>query len=201
MIEQSVEENTNMMTSGEEHSSAWLELMTAYQEFRHAIFNWAHESDAVKYQDLFMELGAPVNSRERDLHRRLMVTNLLKNTDMWDEKVIMLVSRELTEIALCEHLEVSCNARTALKKIKSQSERRAIADQVLTVAETEWKQENPDADIFYNACMLLYDLECNDHFSELIQRYSDQIYASCGLDQNDLEDMRNVMEAKAALSP
>ncbi|MCM1541390.1 MAG: hypothetical protein NC121_09015 [Blautia sp.] len=187
-----------MQTSGKEHSGAWLELMTVYQEFRAKIFNWAHESDAIKYNDLSIELGAPVNSRERDLYRRLLVTSLLKNTDMWDEKAILLASRELTEIALYEQLEVAGNARVTLQKIKSQPARQAIADHTLTLIEAEYRKAIPDTDAFHNACMLLYDLECPNHFSKFIQQYSHQIYLSSGLDQNDLEHMKNILILKTA---
>lgn len=190
----------NKITFSEEHSEAWIELMTAYQEFRGKIFNWAKEKDSIKYQDLFIELGAPVNSKERDLSRRLLVTDLLRDTAMWDEKAILLASRELTEIALKEQLEVACYARMALKKIKQRSERLAIADQVFALAEAEEKEETPDNDVFYCGCMLLYELECIDHFSLFIERYSDPIYMSCGLDKNDLEDMKSSLTAKAVIS-
>lgn len=189
-----------MITFSEEHSEAWIELVTAYQEFIGKIFNWAREKDSIKYQDLFMELGAPVNSKERDLHRRLLVTDLLRDTAMWDEKAILLASRELTEVALKEQEEVACYARMALKKIKHRSERLAIADQVFALAEAEEKEETPDNGVFYCGCMLLYELECKDHFSLFIERYSDSIYMSCGLDKNDLEDMGDSLTAKAAIS-
>ena len=45
----------------------------------------------MKYHDLYMELSIPII--ERDLQKRLEicleVINLLKNTDMWDEKEIL----------------------------------------------------------------------------------------------------------------
>ena len=41
----------------------------------------------MKYHDLYMELSIPII--ERDLQKRLEIINLLKNTDMWDEKEIL----------------------------------------------------------------------------------------------------------------
>ncbi len=41
----------------------------------------------MKYHDLYMELSIPII--ERDLQKRLVIINLLKNTDMWDEKEIL----------------------------------------------------------------------------------------------------------------
>ena len=41
----------------------------------------------MKYHDLYMELSIPII--ERNLQKRLEIINLLKNTDMWDEKEIL----------------------------------------------------------------------------------------------------------------
>lgn len=41
----------------------------------------------MKYHDLYMELSIPII--ERDLQKRPEIINLLKNTDMWDEKEIL----------------------------------------------------------------------------------------------------------------
>lgn len=41
----------------------------------------------MKYHDLYMELSIPII--ERDLQKRSEIINLLKNTDMWDEKEIL----------------------------------------------------------------------------------------------------------------
>ena len=52
-----------MIEFGKEHSKAWLELMSAYQDYRVKIFNWAKENT--------IELSLPL--LERDLHKRLLI--------------------------------------------------------------------------------------------------------------------------------
>ena len=59
----------------------------------------------------------------RELHRRMLVVDLLRSTEMWDEKALLLVQKELTAIALQEQDEVAAYARMALFKLKGQSER------------------------------------------------------------------------------
>lgn len=72
-----------MIEFDKDHSSAWLEMMSAYQFFRSKLFDWTHEPDQVKQKDLLLELGS---WEGRDLHRRMLVVNLLRSTEMWDEK-------------------------------------------------------------------------------------------------------------------
>lgn len=90
-----------MIAFQEEHSSSWLELMEYYQQYRAAVFRWVNEAEDVRRKDLLMEL-TPLFSKERSLSRRLLVTDFLHSTDMWDEKTIALVWKELTQIALAE---------------------------------------------------------------------------------------------------
>ena len=103
-----------MIEFSKEHSKAWLELMTVYQDYRVKIFNWAKENPDVKYNDLYIELNQPL--LKRDLHKRLLIMNFLRSTDMWDENVILSVFDELTKIALQEQDEVAAYARMTLKK-------------------------------------------------------------------------------------
>ena len=176
-----------MIEFSKEHSKAWLELMTVYQDYRVKIFNWAKENLDVKYNDLYIELNQPL--LKRDLHKRLLIMNFLRSTDMWDENVILSVFDELTKIAIQEQDEVAVYARMTLKKIKHHSERIKIAEQVLTLAATEERQEQPDYDIFHNGCMLLFDLDCKEHLRQFIDRYKDFIYSSSGLDEADLNEL------------
>ena len=127
-----------MIEFSTEHSEEWLELMTAYQEFRFKLFSWAKENDDVKFHDLHMELNVPVI--ERDLHKRLLIVNFLRNTDMWDEKAILLVWEDLTEIALREEDETAACAQMVLKKVKHCPERMNIADKVFILAPLEEKK-------------------------------------------------------------
>ncbi len=170
-----------------EHSNAWLELMDAYEEFTAKVFRWAHENNDVKYHDLYMELGIPII--ERDLHKRLRIMNLLRNTDMWDEKAILLVRGELTKIALQEEDEVAACARMALKKMKHCPERTDVADKVFIIASTEAKKEKPDCIIFHNGCMLLHDLGCKEQLERFIPQYRHLIYLASGLDETDLKKL------------
>ena len=86
-----------MIEFGKDHSPAWLELMSAYQIFRARLFDWSREPDQVKQRDLLLELGSWEN---RDLNRRTLVADLLRSAEMWDEKALLLVQKELTAIAL-----------------------------------------------------------------------------------------------------
>lgn len=86
-----------MIEFSKDHSSAWMEMMSAYQIFRAKLFDWAHEPDQKKQKDLLLELDSWEN---RDIHRRMLVVDLLRSTEMWDEKALLLVLKELTAIAL-----------------------------------------------------------------------------------------------------
>ena len=97
-----------MIEFSKDHSSAWMEMMSAYQVFRAKLFDWAHEPDQIKQKDLLLELDSWQN---RDLHRRMLVVDLLHSTDMWDEKALLLVLKELTAIALLEQDEIAAYAR------------------------------------------------------------------------------------------
>ena len=88
-----------MIEFGKDHSPAWLELMSAYQIFRARLFDWSREPDQVKQRDLLLELGSWEN---RDLNRRTLVADLLRSAEMWDEKALLLVQKELTAIPLQE---------------------------------------------------------------------------------------------------
>ncbi len=41
-----------MIEFGKDHSSAWMEMMSAYQVFRVKLLDWAHEADQIKQTDL-----------------------------------------------------------------------------------------------------------------------------------------------------
>ena len=142
-----------MIEFDKDHSSTWIEMMSAYQVFRAKLFDWANEPDQVKQKDLLMELGSWKN---RDLHRRMLVVDLLRSTEMWDEKALLLVLKELTAIALQEQDEIAAYARMALSKIKDPSERLTIADEVLRLAAVEEEKAEPDPVVFHNGCLLLY---------------------------------------------
>lgn len=176
-----------MIEFSKEHSEAWLELMTAYQNYRSKIFSWVNENPDVKYLDLYIELSP--QPLKRDLHKRLLVMDFLRNTDMWDENAILSVFEELTQISLQEQEEVAAYARATLKKIKRCSERIKIADQVIMLAALEEKQEKPDCNIFHNGCMLLFDLGCKEHLRQFIGKYRDFIYSASGLDGADLNEL------------
>ena len=179
-----------MIEFDKDHSSTWIEMMSAYQVFRAKLFDWANEPDQVKQKDLLMELGSWKN---RDLHRRMLVVDLLRSTEMWDEKALLLVLKELTAIALLEQDEIAVYARMALSKLKDQSERLTIADEVLRlVAEEEGKAE-PDPVVFHNGCLLLYDLQCETQFSQYTDRYANLIEQAYGLDKNDLTEMKKTL--------
>ena len=163
---------SSMIEFSKDHSSAWMEMMSAYQVFRAKLFDWAHEPDRKKQKDLLLELDSWEN---RDIHRRMLVVNLLRSTEMWDEKALLLVLKELTAIALQEQDEIAAYARMALSKIKDQSERLTIADEVLRLAAVEGEKPEPDPVIFHNGCLLLFNLHCEAEFSQYVDRYANLI--------------------------
>lgn len=179
-----------MIEFDKDHSSTWIEMMSAYQVFRAKLFDWANEPDQVKQKDLLMELGSWKN---RDLHRRMLVVDFLRSTEMWDKKAIILLKKELTAIALQEQDEVAACARMALLKLKCQPERLAIADEVLRMAVVEEEKAEPDPVVFHNGCLLLYDLQCETQFSQYTDRYANLIEQAYGLDKNDLTDMKKTL--------
>lgn len=179
-----------MIEFGKDHSSAWIEMMSAYQVFRAKLFDWASEPDQVKQKDLLMELSSWKN---RDIHRRLLVVDFLRSTEMWDKKVIILLKKELTAIALQEQDEVAACARMALLKLKCQPERLAIADEVLRMAVVEEEKAEPDPVVFHNGCLLLYDLQCESQFLQYIAQYGNLIEQANGLDEKDLADMKKTL--------
>ena len=141
-----------MIEFSRDHSSAWMEMMSAYQVFRVKLLDWAHEPDQIKQTDLLLELDSWEN---RDLHRRMLVVDLLRSTEMWDKKALLLVQKELTAIALQEQDEIAAYARMALSKLKDQSERCTIADEVLRLVAVEKEKAKPDPVVFHNGCLLL----------------------------------------------
>ena len=131
----------------------------------------------------------------RDLNRRTLVADLLRSAEMWDEKALLLVQKELTAIALQEQEVIAAFVRMALSKLKGRSERLAIADEVLRlVAEEEGKAE-PDPVVFHNGCLLLYDLQCEMQFSQYADRYETLIEQAYGLDEKDLAGMKKELSA------
>lgn len=84
-----------------------MEMMSAYQVFRAKLLDWAHEPDRKKQKDLLLELDSWEN---RDIHRRMLVVDLLRSTEMWDKKALLLVQKELTAIALQEQDEIAAYA-------------------------------------------------------------------------------------------
>lgn len=179
-----------MIEFSKDHSSAWMEMMSAYQVFRAKLFDWAHEPDQIKQKDLLLELDSWQN---RDLHRRMLVVDLLHSTEMWDEKALLLVLKELTAIALLEQDEIAAYARMALSKLKDQSERLTIADEVLRLAVVEEEKAEPDPVVFHNGYLLLYELHCEVAFSQYEDRYANLIEQAYGLDKNDLTDMKKTL--------
>ena len=82
---------------------------------------------------------------------------------------------------------------TILSKLKDQSERLTIADEVLRLAVVEEEKAEPDPVIFHNGCLLLYDLHCEAEFSQYADRYANLIEQAYGLDKNDLTDMKKTL--------
>ena len=181
-----------MIEFSKDHSSAWMEMMLAYQVFQAKLFDWAHEPDQKKQKDLLLELDSWEN---RDLHRRMLVVDLLRSTEMWDEKALLLVQKELTAVVLQEQDEIAAYARMALSKLKDQSERFTIADEVLRLAAVEEEKAEPDPVVFHNGCLLLYDLQCEMQFSQYADRYETLIEQAYGLDEKDLAGMKKELSA------
>ncbi len=144
-------------------------------------------------EDLLLELDSWQN---RDLHRRMLVVDLLHSTEMWDEKALLLVLKELTAIALMEQDEIAAYARMALSKLKDQSERLTIADEVLRLAVVEEEKAEPDPVVFHNGCLLLYELHCEVAFSQYGDRYANLIEQAYGLDEKDLAGMKKALSAE-----
>ena len=182
-----------MIEFSKDHSPAWLEMMSAYQVFRAKLSEWSCKSDQVKQKDLSLELDSWEN---RDIHRRMLVLALLRSTEMWDKKVLLLVQKELTEAALYEQDEVAAYAQMALSKLKGQSERLVIADEVLRLAAIEEEKTEPDPIVFHNGCLLLYDLHCEAQFSQYADRYANLIEQAYGLEEKDLTDMKRTLRAE-----
>lgn len=179
-----------MIEFDKNHSTAWMEMMSAYQIFRAKLFDWTHEPDQVKQKDLLQELGS---WESRDLHRRMLVVDFLRSTEMWDKKSLLLVQKELTAAALYEQEETAAYARMALSKFKGQPERFAIADEVLHLAAVETEKADPDPVVFHNGCLLLYDLRCEAEFSQYADHYGNLIEQAYGLNKKDLADMKKTM--------
>ncbi len=179
-----------MTDFSEEHSRKWLELMSAYENFRLKIFNWAHETDNVKKKDLLLEFGTWEN---RDIQRRLLTADLLRSTEMWDDKAIALIYKELTQAALQEQEEIAAYARMALAKLKFQPQLPYIVREVFRICKIEESKEQPDFDVFHNGCCLLYDLGNEQHFSKFTSQYRQLIEKAYGLNEDDLEDMRKML--------
>lgn len=181
-----------MIEFDKNHSTAWMEMMSAYQVFRAKLFDWAHEADQIKQTDLLLELDS---WERRDLHKRMLVVDFLRSTEMWDKKSLLLVQKELTAISLYEQDEVAAYARMALSKLKGQPERFAIADEVLHLAAVETEKADPDPAVLHNGCLLLYDLRCARQFSQYADRYGALIEQAYGLDETDLADMKITLSA------
>ena len=84
----------------------------------------------------------------------------------------------------------------ALSKIKDQSERLTIADEVLRLVAVESEKTEPDPVVFHNGCLLLYDLHCKAEFSQYADRYANLIEQACGLDGKDLAEMKKTLSAE-----
>jgi len=181
-----------MIAFQEEHSLSWSELMEYYQRYRAAVFRWVNETEEVRCKDLLMEL-TPLFSKERSLSRRLLVTDFLHSTDMWDEKTIAFVWKELTQIALAEQEEVAGWAAQALLKIKSSSIRACIIEEIFSLAKQELERDKPDFVLFGMGCTLLWRLGCKESFERFCTLYKNQIYLGIGFDETDFKEMAQSM--------
>ena len=83
-----------MIEFSKDHGRAWMEMMSAYQIFRAKLFDWAHELDQIKQKDLLLELDSWEN---RELHRRMLVVDLLRSTEMWEVLRLAAVEEEKAE--------------------------------------------------------------------------------------------------------
>ena len=176
-----------------DHSLSWLKLMECYQQYRIAVFQWVKEKEDIRRKDLLMEL-TPLFGKERNLNRRLLVTDFLHSTDMWDEKTIALVWKELTQIALAEQEEVAGWAVQALLKIKSLSIRECIIEETFALAQQELEKDKPDFVLFGMGCTLLWHLGSKESFERFCTLYKNQIYLGIGLDDTDFKEMMQSME-------
>ena len=181
-----------MIEFSKDHSQAWIEMMSAYQVFREKLFDWSHEPDHKKQKDLLLELDT---WESRNIHKRMLVVDFLRSTEMWDKKAILLVLKELTGIAIHEHEEIAAYTRMALSKLKDQSERRAIAEEVLRLVAIEERKAEPDPVVFHNGCLILHDMHCKTEFSHYVDRYANLIEQAYGLDGKDLADMKKTLSA------
>ncbi|MFG6368912.1 MAG: hypothetical protein K1W16_10890 [Lachnospiraceae bacterium] len=177
-----------MIAFDKEHSPSWLALMKDYQRYRAAVFRWVEENAEVKQKDLLMEL-TPLFGNKRDLSRRLLVTDFLQSTDMWDEKTIALVWKELTQIALSEQEEVAGWAAQALLKIKSSSVRACIIEEIFLLAQQELKKDKLDFVLFGMGCTLLWQLGSKECFERFCTLYKNEIYFGIGFDETDFKEM------------
>lgn len=122
------------------------------------------------------------------------MVDFLRSTQMWDEKALLSIQKELTAIALQEQDEIAASPRTPLTELKRRSERLAIADEVLGLAAVEEEEKaEPDPVVFHNGCLLLYDLQCEAQFSQYAARYGNLVELAYGLDEKNLADMKNAL--------
>lgn len=182
-----------MISFEEDHSPSWLELMQHYQQYREAVSRWVNEAEETRRKDLLMEL-TPLFSKERSLSRRLLVTDFLHSTDMWDEKTIALVWKELTQIALAEQEEAAAWAAQALLKIKSLSIRACMIEEIFALAQQELEKDKPDFVLFGMGCTLLWRLGRKESFERFCALYKNEIYFGIGLDETDFKEMAQSME-------
>ena len=92
-----------MIEFDKDHSSTWIEMMSAYQVFRAKLFDWVNEPDQVKQKDLLMELGSWKN---RDLHRRLLVVDFLQKPDgdATQENLINRLERLIFQVSMVANI-------------------------------------------------------------------------------------------------
>ena len=83
----------------------------------------------------------------------------------------------------------------ALSKLKDQSERLSIANEVLRLAAVEEEKAEPDPVVFHNGCLLLHELLCAAQFSQYTERYGTLIEQAYGLDENGLADIKKTLSA------
>ena len=85
----------------------------------------------------------------------MLVVDLLRSTQRWDKKALLLVQKELTAIALQDNrMRLPLMREMALSKLKDQSERFTIADEVLRLVAVEKEKAKPPV-VFHNGCLLL----------------------------------------------
>ncbi|RHO56085.1 hypothetical protein DW094_05500 [Ruminococcaceae bacterium AM07-15] len=64
---------------------------------------------------------------------------------------------------------------------------------MLRLAAVEGKKAEPDPVVFYDGCLLLYDLHYEAEFSQYADRYANLIEQAYGLDEKDLTDMKKTL--------